>query len=98
MVDSLLAQFLTVPRNVLKKATLSATQSVIFSVCHKLIFQHFLVTPFFGLLEAKVVTPLWLVLSTCIVMVIGYLLHLGYDCRGGCCGENDEGKVSFLHP
>ena len=30
MVDSLLAQFLAVPRNVLKKATLSATQPVIF--------------------------------------------------------------------
>jgi len=41
VVDSLLAQFLTVPQNVLNKATLSATQPVIFSACHKLLFQQF---------------------------------------------------------
>ena len=41
MVDSLLAQFLAVPWNILKKATLFATQSVIFSVCHKLLLQQF---------------------------------------------------------
>ena len=41
VVDSLLAQFLTVPRNILKKATLSVTQPVIFLVCHKLLLQQF---------------------------------------------------------
>jgi len=40
VVDSLLAQFLAVPGNVLKKVTLSATHPVIFSVCHKLLLQH----------------------------------------------------------
>ena len=43
VVDSPLAQFLTVPRNVLKKATLSATQPVIFSVCHKLLLQQHII-------------------------------------------------------
>jgi len=36
VVNSLLAQFLAVSRNVLKKATLSTTQLIIFSICHKL--------------------------------------------------------------
>jgi len=43
VVDSLLAQVLAMPQNVLKKVTLSATQPVIFSICHKLIFQHIVV-------------------------------------------------------
>ena len=36
-----LHNFLAVPRNVLKKATLFVTQPLIFSVCHKLLLQQF---------------------------------------------------------
>ena len=42
VVDSLFAQFSTVSQNVLKKATLSVTQQIIFLVCHKLLLQHFI--------------------------------------------------------